>query len=149
MSVSEPLGDPDEAAQEAAWREIIANFGDRAELPEDEIAPAETAARFEDDVDESFERDGDDYETYEDEERFVAPRPSLPRTTPGRFLAWLGALGAPVAAVLLFVVHVSFGWWIPTWVIDGLVIAFLAGFGYLVLAMPREPRDPWDDGARL
>ena len=147
--MSEPLRDPDEAAQDAAWREIIANFGERVQLAEDEAGPVETPARFDDDVDESFAPDEDDYETYDDEERFVAPRPSLPRPTPDRFLAWLGVLGAPVAAVLLFVAHVSFGWWIPTWVVDGLVIAFLAGFGYLVLAMPREPREPWDDGARL
>jgi hypothetical protein len=31
----------------------------------------------------------------------------------------------------------------------GLVAAFVGGFGYLVYTMPREPRDPWDDGAQV
>jgi hypothetical protein len=30
-----------------------------------------------------------------------------------------------------------------------LVGGFLGGFGYLVAQMPRGPRDPFDDGARL
>jgi len=146
------VSDPDKAAQDAAWREIVENFGDRAELA-DQAETVDESVAFGDDVDESFAPDTDVYdETYEDayeHDAFVAPRPSLPRTTPERFLAWLGVLGAPVVALLLFVGRASFGWWIPTWVVDLLVLAFLVGFGYLVLAMPREPRDPWDDGARL
>ena len=35
---------------------------------------------------------------------------------------------------------------IVAWLLVG---AFLGGFGYLVAQMPRGPRDPFDDGARL
>ena len=38
---------------------------------------------------------------------------------------------------------------LPTIVAWLLVAAFLGGFGYLVAQMPRGPRDPFDDGARL
>jgi len=30
-----------------------------------------------------------------------------------------------------------------------LAVAFIGGFGYLVMRMSDEPRDPWDDGAVL
>ena len=140
------MSDPDKAAQDAAWQEIVANFGERAELPEDELTLPEPF--FGDDVDEPFEPDPEMYdEDYDD--GFVAPDPTLPRTTPDRLFAWLGVLGAPVVALALFVLRATLGWWIPSWVVDFLVIAFLVGFGYLVFHMPREPRDPWDDGARL
>lgn len=148
--MSESARDPDETAQDAAWREIIENFGERVELNDDESAPDEpAAASFDDDVDESFTPDDEAYDDIYEHDGFVPPRPSLPRTTPERFVAWLGLLGSLVAAVLLFIAHVSFGWWIPNWVVVLLAVAFLAGFGYLVFAMPREPREPWDDGARL
>ncbi|MGZ4452860.1 MAG: hypothetical protein ACXVWW_09230 [Nocardioides sp.] len=143
------MSDPNEAAQDAAWREIVENFGERAELA-DQPAVEDAVVPFGDDVDESFTPDVyDDAYDIDEHDRFVAPRPTLPRTTPERFLAWLGLLGAPIGAVLLFIAHVSLHWWIPNWVVAGLALAFLAGFGYLVFAMPREPRDPWDDGARL
>jgi hypothetical protein len=152
--VSESARDPEETAQDAAWREIIENFGERVELGDDEpalAAPSDDSpgVSFDDDVDESFTPDDEAYDDVYEHDAFVPPRPSLPRTTPERFLAWLGLLGSPVAAVLLFVARVSFDWWIPNWVVGLLAVAFLAGFGYLVFAMPREPREPWDDGARL
>lgn len=158
------MSDPDKAAQDAAWQEIVANFGDRVELSEDDLAAESTAGHdFADDVDQPFEPDRDAYrdvyredEAYDDadddafdEDGFVAPHPTIPRTSPDRLFAWAGVLGAPALAVVLFVLRATLGWWIPGWIVDLLVVAFLAGFGYLVLQMPREPRDPWDDGARL
>jgi hypothetical protein len=146
--VSEPVSDPDKAAQDAAWQDIVAHFGERVELADEELAVAEPVVPlFDDDVDEPFAPDPEAYD--EDDDGFVAPRPTLPHVSPDRLLAWLGVLGAPVAAVVLFVLHATLGWWIPNWVVDLLVIGFLVGFGYLVFHMPREPRDPWDDGARL
>jgi hypothetical protein len=147
--VSEPVSDPDKAAQDAAWQDIVAHFGERAELTDDELAlPEPVEPTFGDDIDEPFEPDPQMYDD-EYDDGFVAPDPRLPRTSPDRMLAWIGVLGAPVVAVILFVLRATLGWWIPNWVVDGLVIAFLLGFGYLVFHMPREPRDPWDDGARL
>jgi hypothetical protein len=37
----------------------------------------------------------------------------------------------------------------PAWLGYLLVVGFVGGFIYLVLQMPREPRDPWDDGAQI
>ena len=38
---------------------------------------------------------------------------------------------------------------LPVWLGYLLVVAFVGGFLYLVTRMPRGPRDPADDGARL
>ncbi|VXC48777.1 hypothetical protein NOCARDAX2BIS_660001 [Nocardioides sp. AX2bis] len=54
-------------------------------------------------------------------------------------------IGAP--AVLL--VSLLVGLTLPTVVALALVAAFIGGFVYLVAKMPREPRDPYDDGARV
>ncbi|WP_017933906.1 AtpZ/AtpI family protein [Nocardioides sp. Iso805N] len=147
--MSEPVSDPDKAAQDAAWQEIVENFGDRVELSGDDLAqPEPVELLFDDDVDEPFDPDPEMYdEDYDD--GFVAPSPTLPRPSPDRLLAWIGVLGTPVAAIVLVVLHMTLGWWIPNWVVDFLILGFLVGFGYLVFHMPREPRDPWDDGARL
>jgi hypothetical protein len=81
-----------------------------------------------------------------DDERFVPPEPPpLPRVAPDRMLAWVGVLGSPV--VLLACLLLSVG--IPALLGYALVAAFVGGFGYLVWTMPREPRDPWDDGAQV
>ena len=38
---------------------------------------------------------------------------------------------------------------LPSWLAYLLVAGFVGGFVYLVIQMPRGPRDPFDDGARL
>lgn len=148
--MSDTGGPSEEAAQDAAWQEIVANFGERAQLDDQDLdEPVVTPAPyFDDDIDQPFDPDPDVY--LDDEDRFVPPEPGpLPRTAPDRLVAWIGLFGAPVATIVLFVIHATTGLDVPGWVITVLVVAFLAGFGYLVLHMPREPRDPWDDGARL
>ncbi len=82
----------------------------------------------------------------EPEERFVPPAPPpLPRPDNKRLVAWAGVLGVPL--LLLVLVLVSFR--PPTLMSYALVAWFVGGFTYLVLRMPRGPRDPEDDGARL
>jgi hypothetical protein len=148
--VSDTGGPSEEAAQDAAWQEIVANFGERAHLDDEDLDEPVVIPEpyFGDDIDQPFEPDPDVY--LDDADRFVPPEPGpLPRVSPDRLVAWIGVLGAPVATIVLFVIHATTGLYIPGWAITVLVVAFLAGFGYLVLHMPREPRDPWDDGARL
>ena len=127
-----------------AWRSIVENYGDRAELDPDDphvvpLAPepvvepltwrAEAAPREEPDPD-----------------RFVPPPPPpVPHTTPDRLAAWLGVFGAPAVLLVALVLGVS----LPGWLGYLLVGAFVGGFLYLVVQMPRGPRDPGDDGARL
>jgi hypothetical protein len=140
----------------AAWREIVENYGDRADLPPDvdtlDAEPtAETGAsypvrfgEFDDDVDEAFEPASDPLD-----EGFVPPEPEPFHLPPARAVAWAGVLGAPVAALLATVVVTATDVPVPAWFGWLLVAAFLGGFAYLVVTMPRDRDDPWDDGARL
>lgn len=127
------MSQPDD---EDAWRAIVDNFGDRAELSPDELAPRPPGPNDPSDPSDPFS--GDD--------EFVPPDPGpLRLPEPPRLLAWGGVLGAPL---ILFAV-VAFGIGLPILVSYLVVIWFLGGFAYLVTTMPNEPNDPWDDGATL
>ncbi len=131
-----------ERAQDEAWRAIVDNFGDRAELdeptplaepaspaPEPDPVPVDVRAA-----------------AYDEAERFVPPPPPpLPRPEPKRAVAWAGLFGAPVLVLAALVFRID----LPT-VIDYLLVAwFVGGFGYLVATMSRTPREPRDDGSRI
>lgn len=137
-----------ETDEDAAWRDIVENYGERAHLDDtadepEPVATAEPLAPFDDDLDA-------DTVYVEDVERYEPPPPPpLPKTTPDRLLAWLGLLGTPVVVIALVVINWVLDWAPPTWLVAFLVLAFLGGFGYLVYSMSNEPEDPWDDGARL
>lgn len=156
----------------AAWRDIVAHYGDRAELSAEEAGGAgadpeadgasedpqagpsypQRFGVFDDHVDEPFEPvdEGEDGEDgFGAEGRFVPPEPEPIQLTPARTAAWIGVLGAPLAALLATVVVTATSLSVPTWVGALLVVAFLGGFGYLVVTMPKDRDDPWDDGARL
>ena len=132
-----------------AWRAIVENYGDRAQLgPEDDAALAEPRVvdpRTHDDEDDGH--DDDRSSLREDpEDAFVPPPPPpIPRPTNDRLAAWLGVFGAPALLIVCTVAGVRLGSLLTL----GLVAAFIGGFLYLVFRMPREPRDPFDDGARL
>lgn len=143
--------------EDELWKEIVENYGDRATL-EDPADPTDTSATGEpvdlpDPVHEPEPRPDPEPEepqelrdTWEDEGRFVPeepPRIQMPE--PPRLLAWLGVLGMPV----LLLVAVIAGQWLPGWISMLMVAWFVGGFIYLVKNMPDEPRDPWDNGARL
>jgi len=139
--------------EEAAWRAIVENYGDRPEMGDaTAVEPSPVVA-------EPVERDLFD-RTYLDavdarqgrerqegtprEEHFVPPEPPpVPRGTPARILAWLGLFGAPV----VMVAAVAFGWQFPMWLTIGLVAAFIGGFVFLVATIPRDRGDGWGDGA--
>ena len=131
---------------EETWRAIVENYGDRAELEDEPAAepPPKVGSVFDgpvfnptyDDVDRSLEA----------EQGFVAPDPGwqpLPRGP--RLAAWLGLLVGPVVLLLAAILHLR----IPGWLVAALVVGFVGGFGFLVWQMPREPREPWDDGSRI
>jgi hypothetical protein len=130
-----------------AWRAIVDNYGDRAELePEDEapVRAPEPARPAYDDLD-ADDRDDADIWRDPDESYVPPPAPPIPRPPTDRLLAWVGVLGAPVVMLLLVALQIS----LPEW--GGLLLAgaFVGGFLYLVFRTPRSPRDPWDDGARV
>jgi hypothetical protein len=62
---------------------------------------------------------------------------------PERRAAWIGLVVSPALLILLSFLHYA----VPPVLTGGLVVAFLASFGYLVATM--EPHDPDDDGARV
>lgn len=129
------------SSEEALWRSIVDNYGDRAELSDDELAELEqrrSAARAAAEESPGAHLEWDD--------RFVAPvPPPLPKADPPVLLAWAGVLVAPLALMIVVIFSLP----VPTLIDALLVIWFLGGFAYLVSAMPNEPRDPWDDGAQV
>jgi hypothetical protein len=128
-------------AEELAWREIVDHYGehpDVAELAElttplDRTEPEPTPG----DADELFRFEADD-------EPFTPPPLPPPAViSPERRVAWVGLVVSPVLLVVLNLLDYS----LPGILSVGLVVVFIASFGYLVATM--APRDPDDDGARV
>jgi hypothetical protein len=145
--------------EDAAWRAIVENYGERprlgdswptrapvAEEPDDPPSARGSASLF----DRSFLDAYSDevgaaapHRRHDDDHFVPPPPPPLPKGTPARRLAWLGVLVPPV----VMFVSVLARWVLPTWAPVLLVVAFLGGFVFLVATMPRGPRDDGDDGA--
>ncbi len=141
----------DEGRTETAWLEIVEHYGERPVLRDDEPSTPRAPEPGADDVEDVEDVEEPDEADVEDEiaavERFrppTAPPFPVPRTWQ-RGVAWSGLLVSPALALMigLFSIYVNplVGW--------ALVIWFVGGFLYLVLEMPRSPRDPWDDGSRV
>ena len=127
--------------EDAIWRSIIDNYGERPtiEEPEVEVPPSLR----------DLDRDPGDGEAAELEDRpddhFVPPTPPpVPRPEPPRLLAWVGLFGVPVLVLIALVAHIA----LPSWLGLGLMAWFVGGFVYLVASMRPRPED-YDDGARL
>jgi len=132
-------------SEEDAWRSIVENYGERADLepPRPEPEPQTATGPSYDPI---FDPEDDELDEVEPEEGFVPPPPPpLPHPPPVRLAAWVGLFGSPAVLVLTLVLGIA----LPSWIGFLLVVAFLGGFGYLVVTMQRGPRDPGDDGARL
>ena len=128
-----------------AWQAIVDNYGERPVL-------GESGPTHETDVrptPEPLPVDGNDVAEPEQavpDDRFVPPPPPpLPRTTPLRTAAWAGVLGAPTLLLVMALLDLT----VPGVLPPVLAIAFVGGFVDLVATMGREPRDPWDNGARV
>jgi hypothetical protein len=150
---------PEQTADELAWQSIVDNYGDRAELDDRPEQPAEPqppasdapfGGRFGDPSAFLVDEPDDPYTGREpadvEEEGYVPPPPPpLPVVAPDRGLAWAGVFGSPIVLLVALIVGID----LPSWLGYLLIAAFVGGFVYLVLKMPREPRDPWDDGAQV
>lgn len=124
--------------EDEAWRAIVENYGDRAELDPGEVAPVEA-------VPDPSSEPAELSSAY-DEDRFIPPAPPpLPHVPRDRLLAWTGLFGAPSVLLTALVLGIR----LPSLIGYLLVAAFIGGFVYLVLQMPRGPHDPYDDGARI
>ncbi|MFC7497587.1 MULTISPECIES: hypothetical protein [unclassified Nocardioides] len=159
-------GDHDQTADERAWQEIVDNYGERAELDEPPVAetPASEApatdvpfgGRFGDPQAFVVDDADDPYVGHEPQEAVADPQdvedgyvppppPPLPQVRPDRGLAWAGVFGSPLILLVALIVGID----LPSWLGYLLVSGFVGGFVYLVVTMPRGPRDPWDDGAQV
>jgi len=144
--------------EDAAWRDIVAHYGDRPELEgpgpgaadpeagtsgvEPETPDPSDAARDErlrGLFQPSWSDPLDTEATWEDEGHFTPPAPPpMPVLDPRRRLAWLGLFGSPV----VMLVAVVLGWSLPSWLMFCLALSFAGGFVYLVATMPnRRPGD--------
>ena len=137
-------------AEELAWREIVDHYGESPDVDEltDLTTPLEEPPAqplqfrvlqpvFDPEDAEAFRDDPDD-------EGFTPPPlPPPPVISPERRVAWVGLVASPLLIVLINLLDYS----LPGILTVGLVVAFIASFGYLVATM--EPRDPDDDGARV
>jgi hypothetical protein len=86
-----------------------------------------------------------DYETDDDDGAFVPEEPpSLAGADPMTVLAWIGAVGGPIALVLSAMFWRS----APLVAILGMVAAFAVAVVFLIMKLPGE-KDEHDDGARI
>ncbi|WP_435743961.1 hypothetical protein [Nocardioides sp. SYSU DS0663] len=149
--------------EDDAWRSIVENYGERPQIDDEPpparerpTPPADDPAPDPADVTGAagpghpgHPEDPDEVDSdlgKADGERFIPPQaPPLPRPRGLRAVAWAGVLGAPAVLLVFTVLGVD----LPDLVVQALVAWFVGGFVYLVWTMPRGPRDPWDDGAKL
>ncbi len=129
---------PSDREVEQRWAELTAQLGEvgTEDVHEPVTGPDETGAAP------SGPRD---YEVAEDGEEtgFVPPDPPpLRGSDPLPTLAWLAALGGPVATVIFLIVWPS----APSWVYLTAIMGSVVGWLVLLWRMPRS-RDDSDDGA--
>ncbi len=86
-----------------------------------------------------------DYDVDGDDGEFIPEEPpSLAGTDPLTMLAWLAAVGGPIALLLSAMFWRS----APLLAIVGIVAVFVLGTVYLIMKLPQE-KDENDDGARV
>lgn len=132
--------------EDAVWRDIVDNYGERPALDEPP-GPAVVHGFVERPAEWRVEEQPEPRVVEPvDEERFVPPPPPpLPRPAPPRAVAWAGVFGVPLVILVSLVASLD----LPS-LLDYLLLAwFVGGFLYLVASMPRHPREPWDDGSRI
>jgi hypothetical protein len=141
MSPHDPEDDPprdDVSAEDAAWRSIVDNYGDRPEIEEAEVAPPTPPQVHHEEPEPPPPADPEDHFR-------PPPPPPLPLPGPPRLLAWLGLFGVPTLVLVLLVAGVD----LPTWMGLVLMVWFVGGFVYLVASMRPGSGDDYDDGAVL
>lgn len=126
--------------EDEVWRDIVANFGERADLPEPS-GPTDSPVLEPAPASEEWQEPA----WWSAEEHFVPPEPPpLPRPAPRRLVAWLGLFGAPTLALIFLILGIN----LPDLIGLGLLAWFIGGFGYLVATMrTTRPEDFGDDGA--
>ena len=138
-------GSPRKLDEDAAWRAIVENYGDRPAIEDGEPRteppagpPLDPEHGREERLRGLFQPSWNDPLDAEDtsaEAHFVPPPPPpVPRPEPRRRVAWSGLFGAPT----VMLVAVVLGWTLPSWATAGLAACFVGGFVYLVATMPNR-----------
>lgn len=163
-------------ADDEAWRAIVENYGDRAELDDtwdapdapdspdraDEPSPDAGTTGTDDPPSSSAAAGLRDLDPFADpsddpsdepvarrsdpEERFVPPPPP-PLPRPAP--PRLAAWCGVLGMPVLVLVLIVLQVAVPPWATTGMVLWFLSGFAYLVVSMPAQRPDDGDDGARV
>jgi len=139
-----PYESPDKlSAEDALWRSIIDNYGERPEIdePEIEVPPSLRDLNAPPRVEPEPEPPAP-----EPEDHYVPPTPPpLPTPPPARLLAWVGLFGVPALVLVALVAGLNLAPWM------GLILMvwFVGGFVFLVASMRPGRGDDYDDGARL
>ena len=156
----------DKRDEEDAWRSIVENFGERAllddelpsaELDPEDLTPPETPRAAPDSpgpfvpgpeheyAEPPRDTPAEPHAMHDVEGSFRPPTPPLPYVPPKRLLAWATLTLVPVLMIVLSLLdHAPRGLLALT-----MACAWIGAFGYLVWTMPDEPRDPFDNGARV
>lgn len=116
-----------------------------AGMPPAELSAAERQAAAKGEEPSRTSEGPRDYEVDDDGDEFVPEEPpSLSGTDPLTMLAWLGAVGGPVALLLSAMFWRS----APVLAIVGIVAVFVLATVYLIMKLPQEKNED-DDGARV
>jgi hypothetical protein len=131
--------------EDAEWRSIVDNYGDRPEFtpPAPEPEPVEPGPV---ELELPAELGPRSWEPAPEDDRYVPPPPPpIPRPQGLRLIAWLGLFGVPAVVLVCLVLNVS----LPSPLGFLGLVWFVGGFGYLVATMsgPKDPDGGWDDGA--
>jgi hypothetical protein len=137
-------GSNDEAArrarEDAEWRSIVENYGDRPEVVAPPPEPEPEPVVFE----VPPELGPRSWEPTPEDDRYVPPpAPPVPRPHGLRAVAWFGLFGVPTIVLVCLVLGIS----LPSPLGLIALIWSVGGFCYLVATMKGPGDDSWDDGA--
>lgn len=142
---ADPAGPPDTTGKAASFRDFdplgLAGAAPTELSAAERLAASPPSRPAEDSPASQGPRDFE----VEDEDGFVPEEPpSLAGTDPLTMLAWLAAVGGPVALLLSAMFWRS----APLLAILGIVAVFVLGVVFLIMKLPQE-KDENDDGARV
>ncbi|MEI2712744.1 MAG: hypothetical protein V9G04_05455 [Nocardioides sp.] len=147
----------DEPDLDRAWRDIVDNFGERAWLEEtpdqptpEQPTPHDAAPRDEAGSGRNLFEPVPGLDIFapkwDDDEDFVPPPPpAMVRPEPPRLVAWAGVTVVPLLMLALALIGTT----PPPMLAYACLVWAVGGFAYLVFTMPRGPREPWDNGAKV
>ncbi len=133
---------------DAAFAALVARFGEAPDVDLPAETPVDRAPPDTGSTSGTGSTDGtsgtESWYPPELDEHFEPPEPPpIPRGDLVSRLAWSGVLGGPAVLLVAAVVNGA----LPSWMVLGALLSFVAGFVALVARMPAERPDDGDNGA--